>query len=155
MIQRPPIPNLWMRKLQPNPVPEFKAGKIRPAPPAIIPKRLARCSRYVLMRPMPASRPSANPFRNRLMKHAADSRQLLRITCKRCNQSVNYWAHDLVQVVGADHQVHVPPFPCSRCKTCEYLNVTWTVPNARELQALTVRRPVKQVVRWVWRDEKA
>ena len=104
---------------------------------------------------MPAGRPSSDRSRNRMMKDAAESRQLLRIKCNLCRRSANYWAHDLVQVVGPRHEVHVPPFPCSHCNTSEFLQIELAVPSARELQSLTVRRPVRQVVRWLWRDERA
>jgi hypothetical protein len=104
---------------------------------------------------MPASRPSSCRYRNRLMRDAAREDQLIGVRCNVCRRSVNYWANDLVKVVGPNHEVHVPPFPCSKCRTSEYLNVTCEVPSASKLQSLTVRRPVKKITKWIWRNERA
>ncbi|TDT74750.1 hypothetical protein BDE40_1466 [Litoreibacter halocynthiae] len=89
------------------------------------------------------------------MRDAANLNQLLTVRCNLCRRSVNYWAHDLLKVVGPDHQLHVPPFPCSKCRTSEYLNVTYVIPLVSELENLTVRRPVKRIAKWIWRNEKA
>lgn len=78
---------------------------------------------------------------------------LVTLRCGLCRRTVHYWAADLFQVVG-DHQVHVPPWPCGRCRTMDYLNVSWTVPGAATLAGLTVRRPVRKIEKWLWRDEK-
>lgn len=89
------------------------------------------------------------------MREAAASGQMLMVRCNLCHRSVNYWAHDLLTVLGPYHEVHVPPFPCSHCRTSEYLNVKCTLPPTSELGTLTVRRPIKQITKWVWRNEKA
>ncbi|AVO36579.1 hypothetical protein [Pukyongiella litopenaei] len=78
---------------------------------------------------------------------------LITVKCPGCRRRVNYWAADLVQVLGPEHQLHEPPFPCSRCRTRE-VDVSWSIPSPRDLQGLTVRRPVRQVVKWIWRDER-
>ena len=55
----------------------------------------------------------------------------------------------------SEFEVH-PPFPCSKCRTAEYLDVRWNVPAASDLErGLTVRRPVKKITKWIWRDERA
>lgn len=89
------------------------------------------------------------------MRDAALAGQLLTIRCGQCRRSANYWASDMVKVVGYGHQVHVPPFPCSRCRFREYMRVEWRVPNVVDLDSLIVRRPVKQVSKWLWTNEKA
>ncbi|SEN42421.1 hypothetical protein SAMN04489859_1006150 [Paracoccus alcaliphilus] len=77
--------------------------------------------------------------------------------CNGCRRQVNYWASDLVKVApNPDHQAHIPLWPCSRCRTKEYMVMRWHYPMAAELvEGLTVRRPVRKVERWIWRDEKA
>lgn len=80
---------------------------------------------------------------------------MLMVRCGLCRRTANYWADDLLKVLGPLHELHVAPFPCSRCKTAEYINVKWKVPSGSDLSSLTVRRPVKQVSKWMWRDEKA
>lgn len=105
---------------------------------------------------MPSRRPSANPFRNPRLDEKAASGLLMIMRCNLCGKVVRFWAADLVKVLGPHHQAHVPPFPCSRCRTRDYIDLRWTMPSATELaEGLTVRRPVRQVVRWKWRDEKA
>lgn len=104
---------------------------------------------------MPAARPSGNPFRNRRMCDAARDGMLITLRCNGCRRTMHFWAVDLVRVVGEDHQLHLAPWPCSRCRTAEYISVSWTVPGAAMLAGLTVRRPVRKIERWLWRDEKA
>lgn len=80
---------------------------------------------------------------------------MLVVQCRKCSRTVRFWARDLALVLDPDHDAHLAPFPCSRCRTKANLDIQWIVPNAAELQTgLTVRRPVKQVVRWIWRDER-
>lgn len=99
--------------------------------------------------------PSRNAFNNRSIGTCARDRMMIVMRCNRCRREVRYWAVDLIQVVGYWHQAHVPPWPCSRCRSVEYMRMWWILPSASDLQAgITVRRPVKQVTRWVWRDEK-
>ena len=104
---------------------------------------------------MPAGHPSANKFRNLLMHQAAERGQMISLRCGLCNRVANYWASDLIAVVGPNHEAHVSPFDCAQCKTREYIDVTCAVPSPSKLNSLTVRRPVKQVTKWIWRDEKA
>ncbi|MCV2887029.1 hypothetical protein [Ruegeria aquimaris] len=79
---------------------------------------------------------------------------LITVRCPMCRRTVNFWAADLIKVLGPDHELQNPPFPCSRCKNNE-VDVRWTIPAASDLERLTVRRPVRQIVKWIWRDEKA
>lgn len=111
-----------------------------------------QCSYYVLV--MPAPYLSANPYRCPHLKDAASMGMLISVRCPLCRRTVNYWAADLVRVLGRNYPLHRAPFPCSRCKTSE-LYVSWKVPGPADLNDLTVRRPVRQVVRWIWRDERA
>ena len=104
---------------------------------------------------MPASGPSGNPFRNRRMCDAARDGMLVTLHCGLCRRTMHFWAADLVRVVGKHHQVHIPPWKCSRCGTVEFVDVTWAVPSPSILTGLTVRRPVRKIEKWLWRDERA
>ena len=104
---------------------------------------------------MPSAHPSANPYRNRSIADQARDDMLLTLICRGCNRRANFWAADLVKVLPERHQAHIPPFGCSRCGTREWVDYLWSKPSAEQLQGgLTVRRPVRQVVRWLWQDER-
>lgn len=79
---------------------------------------------------------------------------LISVRCPLCDRRAHYWAADLLKVLGPDHRLDQPPFPCSNCNTND-LDVRYRVPAPTELVGLTVRRPVRQVVRWIWRNEVA
>ena len=92
------------------------------------------------------------PFRT--LRDAADARQVITLRCNLCHERVSYLAEDLILVFGPDRPAHHVPFPCSRCRTAEYINLTIEVPRPETYMKLVVRRPVKQVQRWIWRNEK-
>jgi hypothetical protein len=103
---------------------------------------------------MPAV-PSTNPAKNRNLGDCAREGTMITMRCNGCRRQVNFWATDLVAVLGPNHQAHVPPWPCTRCRTIEYVVMRSTYPSAADLQAgITVRRPVRQIVKWLWRDER-
>jgi hypothetical protein len=87
------------------------------------------------------------------MRDAAQDGMIITMRCALCRRTVHFWAADLLQVLG-DHQVHVPPWPCSRCRSIEHMAVSWSVPSAQMLAGLTVRRPVRKIEKWLWRDER-
>lgn len=105
---------------------------------------------------MPAV-PSTNKFSNRSIRDCARDRMMVIMRCHSCRRQVRYWAEDLAKVIEDPfHQAHIPPWGCARCGTSEYMAMRWYVPSASELQqGLTVRRPVRQIVKWIWRDERA
>jgi len=78
---------------------------------------------------------------------------VLSIRCNLCRRTVHYWAADLVQILGPRHPVERPPWPCGTCRTSDYLDLRCQVLTSTEMRGLTVRRPVRQIVRWQWRDE--
>lgn len=105
---------------------------------------------------MPAV-PSSNKFRNRSIADCARDGMLLVMRCNACRRQVNYWASDLVTVTGDPrHEAHVPPWGCARCGTKEYMVMRWRIPSAEEMvTGLTIRRPVRKIEKWIWRNEKA
>jgi hypothetical protein len=105
---------------------------------------------------MPETHPSANRSKNASLGDAARHGMIVMVRCGSCGKKVNYWAADLLQVVGPRHNLHQAPFPCATCKSSDCLTVRWEVPSTSTLDAgLIVRRPVKQVMRWIWRNERA
>lgn len=105
---------------------------------------------------MPVGHPPASPLKHRSLAELAGSRMLIEVSCGGCHRRVNFWAEDLLRVLGPDHRLARPPFPCSKCRSSESLDMRFRCPAPSDLaKGLTVRRPVKQVVRWIWRDERA
>lgn len=99
--------------------------------------------------------PSRNPANNRSLRHCAEEGLLITMVCHRCRRKVRYLAIDLCKVLSPFHQAHEPPWPCGRCGTMEYMQVRWELPPASDRAAgLTVRRPVRQIAKWIWRDER-
>ena len=88
------------------------------------------------------------------MRDAAEMGMVITLKCHLCRSKVSYLAADLVEVVGPEHEVHVPPFICSRCKVADSMAVSWTVVPPSQLDGLVVRRPVRRVTRWIWRNEQ-
>ncbi|MFS4583773.1 hypothetical protein [Phaeobacter sp. C3_T13_0] len=93
---------------------------------------------------MPASTPPvrahpAKPFRN--LRDAARDGQLVVLRCTLCRRCVHYLANDLAEVVGDKHPVHIPPFPCSKCRTAEHVTITCRSPHPGDLGQIMVRRP--------------
>lgn len=106
-------------------------------------------SRAILPRAMPEShRPPRNA---RTWLDAAADRQVALIRCSLCGRRAYYLPEDLARVCGDQAPAHVPPFPCSHCRTAEYMGVTLTIPPAEEAMRLQVRRPVRQVTKWIWK----
>jgi len=102
---------------------------------------------------MPAKRPSANPWRNPMLQHLAADGRLVMLRCKHCRRSVYFWAADLVKVLGPHHPADRPPWPCSICGQIEFVEISAMHPTGRMLSEITIRRPVHQVTRWIWRNE--
>lgn len=103
---------------------------------------------------MPASLPPANKFRNLRLREAASLGLVISMRCGLCRRRALYLATDLVIVLGPDHELRDPPWPCSRCRTREYIDIRWRQPAASEIDGLVVRRPVRRVARWIWRSER-
>lgn len=124
---------------------------------------LRACSHCVLMSgshgiaAMPQPTPPVAPSKRPRMMQAAIAGMLITVKCGLCRRQVNYWAADLVEVLGPQALADVPPYPCSRCRAPDMLSVRRAVPSASELAEgkIVVRRPVRQIVKWTWRNERA
>lgn len=105
---------------------------------------------------MPEKHPSSHPSHRVTLVDAARLGMVLTVKCGLYGRVVRYWAADLVERLGLKHDVQRPPFACSRCRSGDFMSVRWHVPAASEMAAgFIVRRPVRQVTKWVWRDERA
>jgi hypothetical protein len=57
-------------------------------------------------------------------------------------------------VPTASHEADLPPFPCSRCGTAEYVRVKFHHPSAGDYGHLVVRRPAGIRRTQTWRSVK-
>lgn len=102
--------------------------------------------------PMPETHHPVHPHParpHRTLEDAAKDGMVLELKCNGCHRKVTYLALDLLAVCGPRHPVHVPPWPCGKCRTSEYVSVRARVPYLEEYGRLPIRRPVGQV--WKWR----
>jgi hypothetical protein len=88
-----------------------------------------------------------------LLTVAADG-QLVAVHCRRCGRRANYFAADLCDVLGVMHPAWTPPFPCSRCKTAENVEVRLIGLDQARLERYIVRRPEPLGRGWRWRNVK-
>jgi hypothetical protein len=93
--------------------------------------------------------PRRPPYR---MAEAAQQGQLVMLHCGLCHRRTNYLANDLVEVVGGDHPAQLPPFPCSRCRTTEWVQVKLRRVQPEDVGKLVVRRPGAAKVVRVWKS---
>lgn len=103
---------------------------------------------------MPVSHPPIHPHPGKPFRtwlDAARDGQVATIRCNLCHRKAHYLAEDLARVIGPKAPVHIPPFPCSRCRTVEYIDIRLHIPSAAESLTLQVRRPVERLERWRWR----
>lgn len=103
---------------------------------------------------MPSLRPSADKLKNYRLCQAAADGMMITLRCPVCRRSVHFWASDLLVVLDPDHEMYRPPFSCSKCRTPE-IDVRWRIPSAAELADITVRRPVKKIEKWIWKNGPA
>lgn len=81
---------------------------------------------------------------------AAKIGQLVKMRCNLCRRTVYFLASDLAIIVGPDHPARAVPFPCSRCRKADYIDVKLHTPSADDFGYLLVRRPgaVKRTQTW-------
>jgi hypothetical protein len=91
------------------------------------------------------------PKNARTWLDAAGDRQVALIRCSLCGRKAHYLPEDLAKVCGEKAPCHVAPFPCSKCRTIEYMSVALTIPRAEEALGIQVRRPVRKIEKWLWR----
>lgn len=103
---------------------------------------------------MPDAPLNLRPGKHYSMADAAAHDMVISITCRPCRKTINYLATDLVKVVGPTHPVVRAPWRCRKCGAQEWLEVKWEMRTAHlPKPGLIIRRPVGQVMRWIWRNE--
>lgn len=85
---------------------------------------------------------------------AARTGVLLRVRCNLCQRTAYYLATDLAELFDPNRPAWQPPFPCSKCKTDEYVTVKVHSPAAGDYGNLLVRRPGKLLRTQTWRTVK-
>lgn len=102
-----------------------------------------------------SANPSRNPFHNigPYLKHAAQDGQLISMRCNGCRRQVNYYATELVDILGPNWPIKHPPWPCSACRSKEWIEVRGIFPSQTDQGKFYVRRLVKIKRVPVWRNE--
>jgi hypothetical protein len=86
---------------------------------------------------------------------AAKDGLLLICRCTLCRGRVTrFLASDLVTLLDPRREADLPPFPCSRCGTAEYVRVKFHHPSAGDYGHLVVRRPAGIRRTQTWRSVK-
>ena len=100
--------------------------------------------------PSPPWHQSHYPGKAHLLKHAAEQGQLVFVRCSRCRRRAIYLATDLVTLLNPERDALLPPFPCSRCGTANYITVECRVHFSDEVGHLAIRRPgpIKRIQLW-------
>ena len=88
------------------------------------------------------------------LKAAAQSGQLLVVTCSRCHRTVHFLATDLIEFISGEKDTALAPFPCSRCGKKDCIRVTVRTPYSGDYGQLVVRRPGPVRKIQTWRDLK-
>ena len=104
--------------------------------------------------PSPPWRQSHYPGKAHLLKHAAEQGQLVFVKCSRCRRRAVYLAEDLIKILNPERDALLPPFPCSRCGTTNYIQVECRVYFSDEVGHLLVRRPGPVRRTQLWRTVK-
>lgn len=102
---------------------------------------------------MPEGYISARPYPGTTyrLKDAAEANQLIVVRCAHCRRVVRYLASDLLTLLKDPRRdAYAPPFPCSTCKTGDYLKVKMHSPMPGDYGALVLRRPgpVRHIQTW-------
>lgn len=98
--------------------------------------------------------PSSNKFLRFKMRDAARDERLIVCKCTQCRRVVRFLASDLVEIKGPAWDPHIPPFPCGKCKTADYVFVQIVIPLPGDYGSLEVRRPGPVRTTQTWRSVK-
>ena len=105
---------------------------------------------------MPAARPPikahpSKPFYT--FGDAARGKQLVLLRCNLCNRGVTLLAEDVIKIIDPKSPTHLPPLPCSKCGSSEYVDCRIERQRETDRGLLHVRRLVgfRQVP--IWRDK--
>lgn len=96
--------------------------------------------------------PSSNRFLCFKMRDAAKDGRLIICKCALCRRVVRFLAADLEETKDPGWDPHVPPFPCSKCKTTDYIFVEIKIPVPGDYGSLMVRRPGPVRKTQTWRN---
>lgn len=85
------------------------------------------------------------------LAQAAENGQLIKVRCGCCSRTVHFLAKDLAELLGGSRPALAVPFPCSRCKTDDYMRVEYITPRPGDVGCIAVRRPGPLKVIQTWR----
>ena len=105
--------------------------------------------------PTPYHQQNLAIVRNRYrLGEAAAAGLMISVRCLLCRRKgVVFLASDLLQVFDRDRDAYEPPFPCSGCRTGDYVEVKLRAPDDAAVGKLVIRRLVGIRTTPIWRNE--
>jgi len=100
---------------------------------------------------VPEARPKEGKYR---LYEFAGQDYVLRVYCAGCRKTVRYLVDDLIKLKGRDWDVICPPYPCSRCKTREWMGVWPEQVTKADVGMMDIRRPSKVITIQKWKTVK-
>ena len=94
---------------------------------------------------------NTNQFLRYKLRDAAKDGRVVICRCTGCRRTIHYLASDLCEVLSGDLDALYAPFPCSKCKTRDYIFVSLRLPAAGDYGHLLIRRPGPVKVTQTWR----
>ena len=100
---------------------------------------------------MPVPYHKLKPTRRYTLGQAADVGNMLQVRCLVCLRPAQvFLARDLEHLLGDHADANAPPFPCSKCRSLEFVQVKLRTPFDADVGKLIIRRLVRidKVARW-------
>jgi hypothetical protein len=100
--------------------------------------------------------PAPNRHRIFPLSNLNESRQMVRVTCRYCKRTHNYFPSDLIQISGdVDVDALMRPMTCEECSHPGSIRVDAFSPTGSEAVGLRIRRLVAIKIHRVpvWREE--
>lgn len=85
---------------------------------------------------------------------AAKDGLLIIVRCNLCHKLVHYLAADLAALLGQERRASAVPFPCTKCRTAEFMDVRIKSPDLGDYGHLTIRRPAGVKKTQLWKSER-
>lgn len=104
---------------------------------------------------MPVPYHKLKPGKHYTLREAASVGNMVLVRCYLCHRPAQvFLASDLIQILDPDRDAYLPPFPCGKCGSTEFVNVQLRTPVDADIDKLVVRRLVRVDLKPIWRNER-